>query len=138
LATPQEENSSRGYSTRRYNQTLYKSFSDPKKAYRQRRKEVSQASSSNNPINPTPSIVHTRIVNMGDKPWVTNVYKPLNMTGIRGFPHAMPDKYNKWLPKFSGNNVITVEEHISKFYDVLVSTQSQMKNDDVMKLFSCL
>jgi hypothetical protein len=56
---------------------------------------------------------------MGDKPWVKNVYKPLNMTSINGFPHALPDKYNKWLPKFTGNNVITVEKHLLDFYWVV-------------------
>jgi hypothetical protein len=27
----------------------------------------------------------------------------------------MPQKFEKWLPKFSGNDVITVDEHLDNF-----------------------
>jgi hypothetical protein len=50
------------------------------------------------------------------QPWVTHDFKPLDMFGIQGYPHVMPNKSDKWLPKFPGNNVISVEEHIDSFY----------------------
>jgi hypothetical protein len=45
-------------------------------------------------------------------PWERDLYKPLNMANIQGYPNQMPTEVNKWLPKFPGNNVITVEDHI--------------------------
>jgi hypothetical protein len=73
---------------------------------------------------------------MAQRPWVTNAFKPLDMSRIPGYPHAMPQKFDKWLPKFSGNNVITIEEHLDNFW---ASFQNNpLNNDDediVMKLF---
>jgi hypothetical protein len=37
---------------------------------------------------------------MAQQPWVTNAFKPLDMSTIQGYPHAMPQKFDKWLPKF--------------------------------------
>jgi hypothetical protein len=34
------------------------------------------------------------------------------MANIQGYPNKTPKKFNKWLPKFPGNNVITIEDHI--------------------------
>jgi hypothetical protein len=34
------------------------------------------------------------------------------MANIQGYPNKKPTKLNKWLPKFLGNNVIIVEDHI--------------------------
>jgi hypothetical protein len=45
-------------------------------------------------------------------PWEKDLYKPLNMSTIQGYPNAMPKESNKWLPKFPGNNVVTVEDHL--------------------------
>jgi hypothetical protein len=45
-------------------------------------------------------------------PWEKDLYKPLNLASIIGYPNVMPKETNKWLPKFSGNNVVTVEEHL--------------------------
>jgi hypothetical protein len=73
---------------------------------------------------------------MAQRPWVTNAFKPLDMFAIQGYPHTMPQKFDKWLPKFSGNNVITVEEHIDNFYACFQI--HPLNNDDedvVMKLF---
>jgi hypothetical protein len=58
------------------------------------------------------------------------------MSAIQGYPHAMPQKFDKWLPKFPGNNVITVEEHVDAFY--MCFQNHPLNNDDedvVMKLF---
>jgi hypothetical protein len=46
------------------------------------------------------------------RPWARDLYKPLNMANIQGDPNKMPTNVNKWLPRFPGNNVITVEDHI--------------------------
>jgi hypothetical protein len=45
------------------------------------------------------------------RPWARDLYKPLNMANVQGYPNKMPTKVNK-LPKFLGNNVITAEDHI--------------------------
>jgi hypothetical protein len=48
----------------------------------------------------------------------------------------MPDKYDKWLPKFLGNNVITAEEHIAYFYSKVGDHKIPRDHEDVvMKLF---
>jgi hypothetical protein len=45
-------------------------------------------------------------------PWEKDLYKPLNMYNIQGYPNNMTKEVNKWFPKFPGNNVITTEDHI--------------------------
>jgi hypothetical protein len=74
---------------------------------------------------------------MALQPWVTNAYKALDMSRIQGYPHNMPDKFEKWLPKFSRNNVITAQDHLSSFYNVLgIHLVPNESEDVVMKLFS--
>jgi hypothetical protein len=49
----------------------------------------------------------------------------------------MSEKYNKWLPKFVGNNVIIVDDHLSKFYDVFGEAGVHQDHEHiVMKLFA--
>jgi hypothetical protein len=59
------------------------------------------------------------------------------MSAIPGYPRQMPPKYEKWLPKFTGTDAISVEEHMSNFW---VFFQLHPVSDDVedlvMKLFS--
>jgi len=43
------------------------------------------------------------------QPWVTNAYEAIDMSRIKGYPHNMFDRFDKWLPIFSHNNVITIE-----------------------------
>jgi hypothetical protein len=68
-------------------------------------------------------------------PWEMDLYKPLNMDNIQGYPKKMPIEVNKWLPNFPDNNVITIEDHI---YVIA----RDMKNADIahedvaMRLFS--
>jgi hypothetical protein len=49
----------------------------------------------------------------------------------------MPSRYEKWLPKFTGNDVVSFEDHMSNFWAFF---QLHPINDDVedlaMKLFS--
>jgi hypothetical protein len=47
--------------------------------------------------------------------WSSNLFKPLDMSAIPGYPRQMPPKYEKWLPKFSGIDAIGAEEHMSRF-----------------------
>jgi hypothetical protein len=44
--------------------------------------------------------------------WTSNLFKPLNLATIVGYPNTMPKEIHKWLPKFVGNNVITPEDHL--------------------------
>jgi hypothetical protein len=37
------------------------------------------------------------------------------MMSIPGYPRQMPPKYEKWLPKFIGNDVVNAEYHMSNF-----------------------
>jgi hypothetical protein len=53
---------------------------------------------------------------MAQKQWVSNIFKPLDMSFIPGYPRQMPPKFEKWFPKFSGNDVTTAEEHLDNFW----------------------
>jgi hypothetical protein len=37
---------------------------------------------------------------MAQGTWVTNAFKPFDMFVIQGYPRAMLDKFDKWLPDF--------------------------------------
>jgi hypothetical protein len=39
-----------------------------------------------------------------------NLFKPLNLDAIVGYPKTMPKDIHKWLPKFTGNDVVTLED----------------------------
>jgi hypothetical protein len=47
--------------------------------------------------------------------WSSTLFKPLDMSAIPGYPRKMPPKYEKWLPKFTGTDATSVEEHMSSF-----------------------
>jgi hypothetical protein len=69
--------------------------------------------------------------------WSSTLFKPLDMSAIPGYPRKMPPKYEKWLPKFTSTDAISVEEHMSNFWAFF---QLHPVSDDaehlVMKLFS--
>jgi hypothetical protein len=69
--------------------------------------------------------------------WSSKLFKPLDMTTIPGYPRQMPPKYEKWFPKFTGNDVINIEDHMSNFWAFF---QLHPISDDAeylaMKLFS--
>jgi hypothetical protein len=46
-----------------------------------------------------------------------NIFKPLNMSRIHGFPHGMPKCASSKLSKFSTNDVTKEDYHLSRFYD---------------------
>jgi hypothetical protein len=41
------------------------------------------------------------------KQWSSKLFKLLDMTGIPGYPRKIPPKYEKWFPKFTGNDVVS-------------------------------
>jgi hypothetical protein len=49
------------------------------------------------------------------KQWSSKLFKPLDMTSIPGYPRKIPPKYEKQFPKFIGNDVVSVEDHMSNF-----------------------
>jgi hypothetical protein len=69
--------------------------------------------------------------------WSSNLFKPLDMTAIPGYHRQMPPKYEKWLPKFTGTDVTSAEEHMSNFWAFFqLHPISDDAEDLVMKLFS--
>jgi hypothetical protein len=69
--------------------------------------------------------------------WSSNLFKPLDMTAIPGYPRQIPPKYEKWLPKFTGTDVTNVDEHMRKFWAFFhLHPVSDDAEDLVMKLFS--
>lgn len=63
------------------------------------------------------------------------VYAPLDFTQIAGQPHDLPTgDYRKRLPKFSGNNAITFEDHLEAFLKYV--DDLEVEHEDVtMKMF---
>jgi hypothetical protein len=67
--------------------------------------------------------------------WTTNLCMALDITGLQGdAPHALPDKYHKWLRKCSSNNAISTKNHESNFEDTMYEHDFDHK-DVVMKCF---
>jgi hypothetical protein len=59
------------------------------------------------------------------------------MSAIPGYPRKMPPKYEKWLPKFTGTDATSAEEHMSNFWAFFqLHPISDDVEDLVMKLFS--
>jgi hypothetical protein len=71
------------------------------------------------------------------KQWSSKLFKLLDMTNIPGYPRQMPPRYDTWFPKFTSNDVVSVEDHMSNLWAFF---QLHPINDDVeylaMKLFS--
>ena len=69
--------------------------------------------------------------------WSPTLFKPLDMSAIPGYPRQMPPTYEKWLPKFTGTNAISVEENMSNFWTFFqLHSISDDTKDLVMKLSS--
>jgi hypothetical protein len=90
----------------------------------------STSTTTTNPVNnPNPGVSQRR--------WSSNLFKPLDMSAIPGYPRQMPPKYEKWLPKFTGTDVIGAEEHMSSFWAFFqLHPIADDAEDLVMKLFS--
>ena len=69
--------------------------------------------------------------------WGPGNFKPLDMNEIMGYPWQMPPRYENWLPRFTGNDGIRVEDHMDNFWAFF---QIHLISDDAgdleMKLFS--
>lgn len=70
-----------------------------------------------------------------DTPWLTDTFRPLDTTEIQGAPHALPQKFNDWLPKFSGSKVITAKEHLNAFFATLEDNAASDHEDISLNLF---
>ena len=68
-------------------------------------------------------------------PWLTDTFKPLNTYGIQGASHALPQKFNDWLPKFSGSSVVTAKEYLNAFVAALEDNAAGEHEDVALKLF---
>jgi hypothetical protein len=69
--------------------------------------------------------------------WSSTLFRSLDMSAIPGYPRQMPPKYEKWLPKFTSTDAISVEEHMSNFWAFFhLHPISDDAKDLVMKLFS--
>jgi hypothetical protein len=85
------------------------------------------------------SATQTNTTNVGNnqRQWSSSLFKPLDMLAILGYPRQMPPKYEKWLPKFTGTDEISVEENMSNFWAFFqLHPISDDAEDLVMKLFS--
>jgi hypothetical protein len=66
-----------------------------------------------------------------------NIFGPLDMSKIHGFPHDMPKDANSWLSKFSGSDDTKANFHLTRFYKELVFHEAQNQHSDViMRIFS--
>jgi hypothetical protein len=69
--------------------------------------------------------------------WSSTLFRPLDMSAIPGYPRQMPPKYEKWLPKFTGTDATSAEEHMSSFWAFFqLHPIADDAEDLVMKLFS--
>jgi hypothetical protein len=67
--------------------------------------------------------------------WSKNIFKPLNLASIVGYPNTMPKETHKWFPKFTGNNVVTLEDHLYAI-GVALLNEGVEHEDVVMRLLA--
>jgi hypothetical protein len=72
------------------------------------------------------SVVPSSTKNMAVR-FVFTTYAPLDITQVQGKPNVMPtrDYVKNILPKFKGNNEITIEDHLSEFSKVIDDMEIQ-------------
>jgi hypothetical protein len=89
------------------------------------------------PLNMSTSQAGTTNPVNNQRQWSSTLFKPLDMSSIPCYPRQMPPKYEKWLPKFTGTDVISAEEHMSNFWAFFqLHPISDDAEDLLMKLFS--
>jgi hypothetical protein len=67
--------------------------------------------------------------------WEKDLYKPINMATIHGYPNTMPKESNKWFPNFPGNNVVTADDHVYAMSQDIEN--AEVEHEDVeMKLLA--
>jgi len=65
-----------------------------------------------------------------------NLYAPLNLVNVANPLNALPTgNYGKYMPKFVGNNAITIESHIKSFLEYMENI-CLTEEDVVMRIFS--
>jgi hypothetical protein len=73
-----------------------------------------------------------------DHPWEKEIYKPLNMATISGYPNTMPKEYNKWLPNFPRNNMVTVDDHLYPMCRDMENAEVEHEDVEIRLLSSSL
>jgi hypothetical protein len=69
--------------------------------------------------------------------WDPGNFKPLDMSEISGYPRWILARYEKWIIKFTGNDVVSTEYHMSEFGAFFqLHPISDDAEDLVMKIFS--
>jgi hypothetical protein len=56
-------------------------------------------------------------------------YVPIEFTAILGQPHALPDKFQKYIKRFEANGIITIRRYLLKFVTFLENFE--VEHDDV-------
>ena len=60
--------------------------------------------------------------------WDPGNFKPLDMSKIPSYPRKMPSRFEKWLPRFTGNDGVIAKYHMDSFWDLF---QLHPISDDV-------
>ena len=61
-------------------------------------------------------------------------YRKICFDGILGFPNPIPQEMRKRFPKFVWNNIVTCEDHLRSFLDMMSDYEIEAE-DVIMKLF---
>lgn len=65
----------------------------------------------------------------------STIYAPLDFVRIQGQPCAFPTSdYKEKLPKFTGSNVVTIEDHLNTFHKYI--DDLEIDHEDVTKMFA--
>ena len=97
-------------------------FSDPAKTYQRVRRRKLKFSIDQNleilhdvkclfPKSSSP-IAQNQNEPQRPRAFVCDPYGPLNFSGCMDYPHDMATKILKWLPRFNGDHVITINDHV--------------------------
>ena len=102
--------STKKYPTRSTSSNLVPHFDEPEKTYHRRLKEklVSHTPHASSSLY-TPPCIRNLFPSPPPPmatPWMSDTYKPLDVSVIQGAHHSLPQKFIEWLPKFSNNNAI--------------------------------
>ncbi|KAH9293079.1 hypothetical protein KI387_041720, partial [Taxus chinensis] len=67
-------------------------------------------------------------------PFVVNTFGPIDFRGMDGYPNVVPQDVRNRLPKFQGNNVITGDQHLKLFDNMMEYFEIEFE-DVYVKLF---
>jgi len=72
-----------------------------------------------------------------DSQWDQCNFKPLDMSEILGYHRQIPPRYIKWLPKFTGDDEVRSEDHMSNLWAFFKLHPISIDIEDIaMKCFS--